>query len=310
MNLIVKIDPNPKNLESFDYRQFEYKPHYIQMPLFDTEEYRSVPQTKSPIYSKYWKSIDDKERTQLAKSGLRFLEDIGILSLNKEQKIGFHGKCISLEKKISITLGFLAEGLMVRECHYNKEINKKLFSIAARCDGIDSDEYIAVGTNFNLTKETPKMTGVYNPNSQRDIIWIKKDSCSDFYKDGHHIGIQVKTTSQHQAISLSNLNHYYPILYFDLGRNFELTMNRFYQSKVKNKKDYTFIKAENIVPRIHNDLLSYKEILKRIFENNINLKDLDPMTVAILDHAFTLDLVHDKPSHRNEIIIEIADDLQ
>ena len=207
-----------------------------------------------------WKPLKNRENLELSSDGLGFLYDIGAIVLNQE-KLGFHGFYINnvserIERKVARLLGLIAEGLIVRDCHQNKINNKKWLTYAQKIVienesqkiigkfvsllsisdfQVNPDEYIAVGTGFHHTRLCYRSSHLYDTSSKRDVLWIHKNdpNCKQllaYYPKNTatrelFAGLQIKVSCDDRGryfkFFLKNLLSCYPIVYFDLGGDFE-----------------------------------------------------------------------------------------
>lgn len=248
--------------------------------------------------SEIYQEIPRESRLELSKSGLNFLIDIGVLTDNPQKK-GFNKFFMKKNRKDSITripilLGFITEGLIVRECHSNKYANMKWASYARRITYQNENNiydvnnisgninnYIAVGAGFYLTKKNARIRSLYNQASKRDILWIDKEDSGNsslnihLYEHQKKVdccaGIQVKTTSRQQGdyfkelFTRGDIFPDYPIVYFDLGNDFPYIKDNLFNLYKENK----LIINQNNIKRIINqhEVYSIKKNSGKIIEN-------------------------------------------
>jgi len=205
------------------------------------------------------KLIDDTPYYKRTKELISLLLDIGVVILNPSTGIiefnPFHNTQANYHPNVFVgkLLGYIAEGIVVRNCNESLSENRKWANIARIlrqgksdfsakfktiffelfCMRDNPDHYKAVGTGF---AKTAKEHGhLYNAQSDRDVCWINgfndarqllSVEAIKFNKQ-KYAGLQIKT-------SFSKLSSYvvdyfcdkpffriYPVVYFDLGDNFD-----------------------------------------------------------------------------------------
>lgn len=182
---------------------------------------------------------------------LELLREIGAVELNTNNELVISSFFANQPKgMVSRILGYVAEGLVVRECNQSFSENRKwanyarmlrqnsnsvfqlLKSIFYKPFLENPDNYIAVGTGFTKTKSYHNH--IYNPQSDRDICWIHSYNhakelitVEGMKKNKTHVaGIQLKVSLGKKGDYVTNYfkkkPYYtlYPVVYFDLGDDF------------------------------------------------------------------------------------------
>ena len=193
---------------------------------------------------------------------LSLLQGIGAVEFDRENKFIFSNFYVNGsdgKKTVYRLLGYIAEGIIVRECNDDLDINRKWADYARRMWKFDSDnsllssisyeelypedpdKYIAVGTGFSSTRYGVHKWA-YNSTNCRDICWIHEDNDGRQLMtiDDLHIvnqrfaGLQVKVSSSSSGTYVTNYfknktyHELYPVVYFDLGEDFHVTRDKIY----------------------------------------------------------------------------------
>jgi len=191
-------------------------------------------------------------------------------------------------------LGKIAEALIVKACHKSIYENRNWAKYARRGQNRvpQLDQFIAVGTGLHSTFDSRYVTK-HNPNdTQRDILWVNKERIHEQMmminnqskNSGNPAGLQIK-------VSRNGFNYVYrkdiarskyevPLVYFDLGNDFQDLANAIYREDRDIGIGYDFIRGADISFDIHEQLYSYyfllKSILKGVFpiHNLLNYNDV------------------------------------
>jgi hypothetical protein len=184
---------------------------------------------------------------------LELLREIGAVELNTNGELvvsSFLFTNDNPKKIVPRILGYVAEGIVVRECNQKLSKNQQwanharmlrrspnpvvqfLESIFYEPFLDNPDNYIAVGTGFTKTKFY--YNHIYNPQSDRDICWIDQYhnakellTVQGIKKNKRRVaGIQLKvslgTNGNYVTNYFKRKKYYtlYPVVYFDLGNDF------------------------------------------------------------------------------------------
>lgn len=253
---------------------------------------------------------------------LSLLQGIGAVEFDRENKLvlsSFHVNGKDGKKTIYRLLGYIAEGIIVRECNNDLDTNRKWADYSRRMWEFESsasllnsisyeelypenpDEYIAIGTGFSSTRHgTYKWA--YNPINCRDICWIHEnnDGRQLLTIDGLHranqrfAGLQVKVSSSSSAryvtdyFKKTTYHELYPVVYFDLGEDFYLTRDRIYNLSSDEVRPQTIF-SENVTfqgySRLSRDeilemmLIRGKDVAPEIYEELMFYKDILPEVI-------------------------------
>jgi len=223
-----------------------------------------------------WEPLKNREKLELSSDGLGFLYDIGAIVLNQGKLgfHPFYINNINepIGRKVARLLGLIAEGLTVRDCHQNQINNKKWLTYAQKIVieneiqkiigkfvsllsisdfQVNPDEYIAVGTGFHYTSLYYRTSHLYDTRSKRDVLWIHKTdpNCKQllaYYPKNTanrelFAGLQIKVSCDERGryfktILKRNLLFSYPIVYFDLGGEFENMKDEIFKDFFINKQ--------------------------------------------------------------------------
>lgn len=270
--------------------------------------------------------------------GLLF--DTGAVIINPETKIFEFRPFISsspyVNNFVGKLLGYIAEGIVVRDCNESSISNRRWANIArvlkqesnSFMDVLkkifyepfldNPDEYKAIGTGF---AKTAKDYGhLHNPQSDRDICWIKgvNDAIELLSIKGiklnkqRHAGLQIKvsmnTTANYVVNYFCSKSFFklYPVVYFDLGNDFDIvrtellnirkgvnTTRKLSENSLLNKNivfdafsddeiiEAMLIRGKSIESSLHEELEYYKHILKKIVLGKINLFDINDDKIII-----------------------------
>ncbi|MDC4560040.1 hypothetical protein QDR54_17675 [Acinetobacter baumannii] len=206
-----------------------------------------------------------------------------------------------VERDCMQLLGKIAEALIVKACHRSVYENRNWARYARRGQRQVSqlDNFIAVGTGLHSTFNSVYVTK-HNPNdTQRDILWVNKERINEQMmminnqskNSGNPAGLQIK-------VSRDGFNYVYrkdiarskyevPLVYFDLGNDFQDLANAIYRDDRNVDIGYDFIRGADINFDIHEQLYSYyfllRSILKGIFpiQNLLNYDDILNVTTKL-----------------------------
>lgn len=182
-------------------------------------------------------------------------------------------------------IGSIAEALVVKACNDNPEVNRTLGRIArgGTRNSSSLDDFVAVATGSQNTKNY--FPTFYNPcDTQRDIIWVKKDetqnqllclSPAQTQNSAKPAGIQVKASHDGVKYVVNTITDYhYPVLYFDLKNDFEA---------VKQTIQLTHRSAILIHPsEFHHEL---KQMLKGFYDIVVDIINLKISIRDVIDHC-------------------------
>lgn len=200
------------------------------------------------------------------------------------------------EMDISKFMGKVAEYTVVYVCRKEKEINRHLSAIARNGKYQSSflDQYMAIGTGLNPTKNDKNLKEHYQPNdTQRDIVWVSiKDKKSLLVKPnfvGQFAGLQLKTSIYWRNI-IDDLEKYkYPILYFDLNDDWE-KLNKWIEQKKdtdENFKEVRLVEPTDEILYLKNIIKEHHKMIKALYDGKISISYL-------IDYA------------RDNLIVELA----
>lgn len=165
--------------------------------------------------------------------------------------------------------------------------NRLWASYARRGNKVASlDNYIAIGTGLATTKN--KHITKYSPNdTQRDIIWVKKDEpmkelpMGAKHKGGYPVGLQIKVSrnKDHIVNSLKHSKYGVPVVYFDLKRDFNQAAKKLHEEALyfgeRNwELGVDLICGRDVSPELHDNLLQFLPLLDRLLEGKMELSDL------------------------------------
>ncbi|MTJ54917.1 hypothetical protein FJR38_20745 [Anabaena sp. UHCC 0253] len=221
--------------------------------------------------------------------------DLGIVKVDHEKlklqyvKPGQRGDG-NVHQEVMNLLGRLAEALIVRRCNKDIKRNRLWASYARRGRQVESlDEYIAVGTGLVSTKHNSIYNTKYNPSdTQRDIIWVKKDDpmkelqMGKKHKGGYPVGLQIKVSRNKNTVFNSLVKRTYgvPVIYFDLNRDFPQVADKLLQEnlrwdeEMKWRTGVDFIRGRDIDPELHDTLLHFYPLIELLFRGKLDLGDL------------------------------------
>lgn len=185
-------------------------------------------------------------------------------------------------------LGKIAEALIVKACHKSIEENRSWARYARRGQNKvpTLDNFIAVGTGLHSTFNSEYATK-YNPNdTQRDILWVNKDAVtnqlmmitSQNKSSGNPAGLQIKVSRDGfnyiYAKDIARAKYEVPLVYFDLGNDFQNLANAIYREDKDIDIGYDFIRGAAINVDIHEQLYSYYFLLKYILKGQFPVQNL------------------------------------
>jgi hypothetical protein len=261
---------------------------------------------------------------------LGLLLEINALSYSNEEDLRLNLDIVKNQPtnqgKVSQLIGLLAEALIVQSCKKNLDVNRKWANIARRYpEGIenqdncihinDPDCYEAFGIGLVSTKNhrEPDIRGIYNKlDSSRDICWFHKKerdiqllmSKNVVPSGGTLAGLQIKVShksdGQYPRHVLLKKAYRVPIIYFDLGDDFDKAIKLFIKNTEKNflytKEDIfstrptelkettpkyhilpveeNFIRGKEIAPDLHEKLLEYSAYLLEVLNGERTLQSL------------------------------------
>jgi hypothetical protein len=230
-----------------------------------------------------YKKINSINYYQRGSELLELLREVGAVTFNENNILvisSFFKNIIDGNAKgghVSRLLGYVTEGIIVRDCNNDLSRNRKWANYARKLKetpksldlNLDSiwrfitsvvyeslsenpDSYIAVGTGFSSTKNGEK-SWIYNHISDRDICWIHKNNdgrqlltVDDLQKVNQRFaGLQVKVSCANTGSYVTNYfkskPYYglYPVVYFDLGNDFHKTRDRIYYLSSDDVKPQT-----------------------------------------------------------------------
>ncbi|MDZ7965440.1 MAG: hypothetical protein RM368_10745 [Nostoc sp. DedSLP03] len=218
--------------------------------------------------------------------------DLGIVRVECEKlKLNYikPGQRKDVRPEVMILLGRLAEALIVRRCNQDAKKNRVWASYARRGNQVSSlDNYIAIGTGFASTKNNILYKTKYSPNdTQRDIIWVKKDepmkelSMGTKRNGGYPVGLQIKVSRNKDSVfnNLSNKTYAVPVVYFDLNRDFTKVAEKLRQETLlfaENnwKIGEDLICGRDVDPELHDNLLQFLPLIELLLKGKIELADL------------------------------------
>lgn len=230
--------------------------------MFSQESLIILPTSKSISYGdndnyQQASNLDTSNYYGRGRNLLKLLQDIGAVVFDADNRLVLSTFFTNNQKTgaLSRILGYVAEGVVVRECNDNPTKNKvwanyarklkedsnrvtqPLKSISYEQSLENPDDYIAIGTGFATTKT--EYSHIYNPISDRDICWVNK------YDDAKQLltlkgtqsnkqrvaGLQLKVSLGTNGNYVTNyfknkpFFHLYPVAYFDLGNDFYKVRN-------------------------------------------------------------------------------------
>jgi hypothetical protein len=262
---------------------------------------------------------------------LSLLQEIGAVTFDRENKLtlsNFYVNGRENKKTVSRLLGYIAEGIIVRECNNDPSANMKWANYARRMCKLRSDDnyldsisyeeiypedpnnYVAIGTGFSSTRYG-KHSWAYSPTHCRDICWIHEDNSSQLLTvDDLHVvnqrfaGLQVKVSSSSLARYVTNYfrektyHELYPVVYFDLGDDFYDTRDRIYNLGSYEVKPQTIFSDD--VNFQGYSMLSRDEVLEMML---VRGKDIAPeIHSELIWHKYTLEKVVNEDISLDELM--------
>lgn len=225
--------------------------------------------------------------------------DLGIVTVDNEKlKLQYvkpgQRKDVNVNTESMKLLGRLAEALIVRRCNKDIRKNRVWASYARRGREVASlDKYIAIGTGLNSTKNNKLYHTKYSPSdTQRDIIWVKKDDpmkelqMGTIRNQGYRVGLQVKVSQNGASVvksllnpELNDMKYEVPIVYFDLkGDFFRVAENLRKETILYAKRNWEIgvdiIAGRDIDPELHDTLLHFHPLVKELLEGKLELSGL------------------------------------
>ncbi|MEG4984740.1 hypothetical protein QUB08_03005 [Microcoleus sp. BR0-C5] len=284
------------------------------------------------------KQLIDIQLYKRTKDLIKLLEDVGIIYFDSTIDMYSYNPFIKgdhVKKRFSLMvskmLGYTAEGIVVRECNSDLNKNAKWANIARFLKEEQNfftnlvkkifwypllqkpDEYRAIGTGFAKTfTENPTW---YSYQSPRDICWIDnatraiellvpKNITAGKRKNA---GIQIKVSSGRRGnyvtdyFKTKHFSTLYPVVYFDLGNDFNIVRNKLLSSSLYPVERYSIFSSDvqflegyskndvvdlmlhrgrDVDPSLHEELLYYKSVFtKLVSSDEINLLDLSDENV-------------------------------
>lgn len=279
------------------------------------------------------KQLIDIHLYKRTKDLIKLLEDVGIIYFDSTTDMYSYDPFLKGDQvkrrtslMVSKILGYIAEGIVVRECNSDLSKNAKWANIARflkeeqnfLTDVVkqifwypfleNPDKYRAIGTGFAKTfTEYPTW---YSHQSPRDICWmdnatraiellVPKNITAGKRKNA---GIQIKVSSGNRGYYVTNYfktKHFstiYPVVYFDLGNDFNIVRNNLLSSTLYPVKRYSLFSSDvqflegyskndvvdlmlhrgrDVDPSLHEELLYYKYVFTKLVSlDEINLLDL------------------------------------
>lgn len=213
-------------------------------------------------------------------------------------------------------LGKIAEALIVKACHRSVDENRSWARYARRGQNkVPSlDSFIAVGTGLHSTFNSEYATK-YNPNdTQRDILWVNKHTVSDQLmmitsqnkSSGNPAGLQIKVSRDGfnyiYAKDIARAKYEVPLVYFDLGNDFQNLANAIYREDKNIDIGYDFIRGADINIDIHEQLYSYYFLLKNVLQGAFPVQNLLNYN-QILNTSIKLDI--EESSNKEKMILQV-----
>ncbi|MEA5418308.1 hypothetical protein VB712_03660 [Spirulina sp. CCNP1310] len=254
------------------------------------------------------KLIDDTPYYKRTKELVSLLLEIGAVVINPSTGIIEFNPFTADNRHpnifVSRLLGYVAEGIVVRNCNESLDKNRHWANIARVLKQENNnfsalktiffellsitnnpDHYKAVGTGF---AKTAKQYGhLYNPQSDRDICWIHgfHDARELLSVKGiklnkqKHAGLQLKVSLSQQPSYVVNyfckkpFFSIYPVVYFDLSNNFYVVREKILNIRTGIKESEKVSNDSILNPNIRFDGFSDYEIIDAML---IRGKDVDP----------------------------------
>ncbi|MFM6137741.1 MAG: hypothetical protein ACKPCP_26975, partial [Sphaerospermopsis kisseleviana] len=217
--------------------------------------------------------------------------DLGIVTVDNEKlKLQYlkpgERKEVNVNTESMKLLGRLAEALIVRQCNKDIRKNRVWASYARRGKEVASlDNYIAIGTGLNSTKNNKFYHTKYSPSdTQRDIIWVKKDDpmkelqMGTIRNQGYKVGLQVKVSKDGANVvkslvnrELNDMKYEVPIVYFDLKGDFSKVAKKLSEETILFAKKNWVIGSDIIAGRdidleLHDMLDHFYPLVKQLLE--------------------------------------------
>lgn len=178
-------------------------------------------------------------------------------------------------------IGSIAEILVTKFCKEHQEVNRRLGMYARNSLRLsyEMDNFIAIATGSQQAKRF--YPNWYSPaDTQRDIIWVKKDDLDSQLlcvrskgNAGKPAGLQVKTSHDYQYVLSSIEKYHYPVLYFDLNNDWWKLDNALKSSNF----DGVLVQHDDITNEIKRILVNYFNIVVKIFSGEMTLQYLIDM---------------------------------
>lgn len=256
----------------FNYSKFLYTPN-VKVLVVDGE---GVTKPFSNDYESHCRifgsSLID---ILLSESVIKLREDDGKLIINRIHTGNPHADATRL-------IGGIAEVLVVKFCREHQEVNRRLgmYARGASRLGREMDNFIAIATGSQQTRQS--YSRWYNPaDTQRDIIWVKKDNLDSQLLcvhstnlSGKPAGLQVKASHDYQYVLGSIEKYHYPVLYFDLSNDW-WRLNKSLQGCDFNG---VLVPHDDITNEIKVVLSNYFSIVVKMFSGEISLQYLIDMS--------------------------------
>lgn len=179
-------------------------------------------------------------------------------------------------------LGKVAEAVLVRNCAYNRNLNRRWLSKAKRerlTQG-DTDPYKAIGTGLHSTKRT--YPHKYSPSDpQRDIIWIDENEDCALVKgfratSGRIAGLQVKVSGNGlNYIRKPLTNRYYevPLVYFPMSNDYDTILDKVNHEGVIVEPGADFIDVREIDTNAFYEIQEYYPLLQYLFSGRMSVDE-------------------------------------
>lgn len=249
--------------------------------------------------------ILDNTLYKRAKDLIGLLLDVGAVFINPDTGIIEFNSFVNYKRHHNVfvgrLLGYIAEGIIVRDCHEKSSSNRRWANIARVLRDepnlfmniikkifyepfIDNpDGYKAIGTGF--AKTSKDYGHLYNPQSDRDICWVEKAhhaiqllSVKGVKLNKKiHAGLQIKVSTKSDGRYIVKYFcskpyfNLYPVVYFDLGNDFNIVKEELLDIRkgIKSKK----INKNSILnSNIHLDTFSDYDIIDFMLTRG---KDID-----------------------------------
>ncbi len=213
-------------------------------------------------------------------------DDIGNISYENNRLVLKHIFVSNINVTAMTLLGKIAEAVLVKRCHKNEDLNRKLFALARRKRATKktSHRFHAIGTGLKPTLQ--RYPHRYNPSDpQRDIIWVAENGHTALMAGstsmyGVEAGLQVKASLDGISYVVNDLetNRYeVPMVYFPINNDFEKVVDKLIRDKKTFVLNPNTGEYRNII--IGDDIVDIRTYDHDAFEE---VKDYYPIVVALL----------------------------